>query len=390
MVAPTIQAGNRTGLIYVDLPPNERLRPGMFARGEIEISRAMAFTVPLQSVVSADGYSYVFVLKHDNTVERRRVETGGVHDSEIEVVERPRGGRHGGRQGRRLLEGRRPRRRELGGRLMNFVTWSIRNPVPVIILFIGLTIAGLISFPKLGVQDRPDIEFPAVIVTITYPGVAPTQMESEITRKVEDAVATISGIEQMTSTVDEGASTTSIEFAFGTDLSRALDDVRDAVTRIRSDLPPDANEPIVSRTTTAGGSLVTWSVASDTMSDTELSWFVDLVVSRELSSVKAWAESRESAEWIARSASTSTPTAWRRSGRPRATCPASCAGSRPSTRAARRASAASSKRCARPASSRRFTTSPACRSPCPTAAACGSTRSPTCATRRASSARSRS
>ena len=92
---------------------------------------------------------------------------------------------------------------------MNFVTWSIRNPVPVIVLFIALTVAGVVSFPKLGVQDRPDIEFPAVIVTITYPGVAPTQMESEITRKVEDAVATIAGIEQMTSTVDEGASTTS-------------------------------------------------------------------------------------------------------------------------------------------------------------------------------------
>jgi RND family efflux transporter MFP subunit len=85
VVAPTIQTGNRTGLIYVDLPENERLRPGMFARGDIEVSHAMAFTVPLQSVVSADGYSYVFVLKHDNHVERRRVETGGVHDSEIEV-----------------------------------------------------------------------------------------------------------------------------------------------------------------------------------------------------------------------------------------------------------------------------------------------------------------
>ncbi len=85
VVAPTIQSGNRTGLVYVDLPPNERLRPGMFARGEIEVSRAMAFTVPLQSVVSADGYSYVFVLKPDNHVERRRVETSGVHESEIEV-----------------------------------------------------------------------------------------------------------------------------------------------------------------------------------------------------------------------------------------------------------------------------------------------------------------
>jgi multidrug efflux pump subunit AcrB len=169
---------------------------------------------------------------------------------------------------------------------MNFVTWSIRNPVPVIVLFIGLTVAGLISFPKLGVQDRPDIEFPAITVTVTYPGVAPTQMESEITRKVEDSVATIAGIEQMTSTVNEGSSTTVIEFRFGTDLSAALDDVRDALTRIRSDLPPDANEPIISRQTTAGGALVTWTVASDSMSDTELSWFVDLIVTRELSSVQ--------------------------------------------------------------------------------------------------------
>ncbi len=168
---------------------------------------------------------------------------------------------------------------------MNFVTWSIRNPVPVIVLFIALTAAGLISFPKLGVLDRPDIEFPAVVVTVTYPGVAPTQMESEVSRKVEDAVATIAGIEQMTSTVDEGASTTSIEFRFGTDLSAALDDVRDAMTRIRSDLPADANEPIVSRVTTAGGAIVTWSVASDNMTDTELSWFVDLTVTRELSAV---------------------------------------------------------------------------------------------------------
>jgi multidrug efflux pump subunit AcrB len=168
---------------------------------------------------------------------------------------------------------------------MNFVTWSIRNPVPVIVLFIALTVAGLVSFPKLGVLDRPDIEFPSVVVTVTYPGVAPTQMESEITRKVEDAVATIAGIEQMTSTVDEGASTTSIEFRFGTDLSAALDDVRDAMTRIRSDLPPDANEPIVSRVTTAGGAIVTWSVASDNMTATELSWFVDLTVTRELSAV---------------------------------------------------------------------------------------------------------
>jgi RND family efflux transporter MFP subunit len=87
VVAPTITAGNRTGIVYVDLPPNDRLRPGMFARGDVEIGRSPAFTVPLQSVVSSDGYSYVFVLKHDDTVERRRVETGAVRSAEIEVVD---------------------------------------------------------------------------------------------------------------------------------------------------------------------------------------------------------------------------------------------------------------------------------------------------------------
>lgn len=87
VVAPTISSNNRTGLVYVDLPPDDRLRPGMFARGEIELGRAPAFTVPLQSVVSSDGYSYVFVLKNDETVERRRVETGAVRTDQIEVLD---------------------------------------------------------------------------------------------------------------------------------------------------------------------------------------------------------------------------------------------------------------------------------------------------------------
>ncbi len=87
VVAPTIAAANRTGLVYVDLPPNDHLRPGMFARGDVEIGRSPAFTVPLQSVVSSDGYSYVFVMKPDSTVERRRVETGAVRAAEIEVVD---------------------------------------------------------------------------------------------------------------------------------------------------------------------------------------------------------------------------------------------------------------------------------------------------------------
>jgi RND family efflux transporter MFP subunit len=86
VVSPTISSGNRTALVYVDLPPDPRLRPGMFARGEIEIGSGLGFTVPLESIVSADGYSYVFQLNPDNTVVRRRIETGALHENAIEVV----------------------------------------------------------------------------------------------------------------------------------------------------------------------------------------------------------------------------------------------------------------------------------------------------------------
>lgn len=86
IVAPTVADDSRTGLVYVDLEPDSRLRPGMFARGGIEIGRGPALLVPLESIVSADGYSYAFVLQPDRTVERRRLETGPIHGGRIEVA----------------------------------------------------------------------------------------------------------------------------------------------------------------------------------------------------------------------------------------------------------------------------------------------------------------
>ena len=168
---------------------------------------------------------------------------------------------------------------------MNFVTWSIRNPVPVLMMFLALVVGGLLSFPKLGVQDQPDISFPFVIVSVGYAGVPPSQMETEITRKVEDAVSTIVGIQHISSTVSKGSSVTNIEFEFGADLSQAMDDVRDAISRIRPDLPLDATEPNIARATTAGNAVLTFAVASDNLTDTELSWFVDLNVMRGISGV---------------------------------------------------------------------------------------------------------
>ncbi|MDB6062090.1 MAG: acriflavin resistance protein [Verrucomicrobiaceae bacterium] len=168
---------------------------------------------------------------------------------------------------------------------MNFVTWSIRNPMPVIVLFVLLMIMGIISFTKLPVIDMPEIDFPGITVTVNYPGVQPSQLETEVTRKIEDSVASVLGIRHINSTVSEGMSFTRIDFELDRDINEALDDVRDAVSRIRSDLPADANEPVISRINISGRPIITFAVAADNLSETELSWLVDLTLTRELSAV---------------------------------------------------------------------------------------------------------
>jgi len=86
-VAPTVQNSNRTGLIYVDIPSTGGIRPGMFARGEIELGTAAALMVPASSVMVLDGYSYVYVVRANNTVQRRRVQTGTLQAGQIEVLQ---------------------------------------------------------------------------------------------------------------------------------------------------------------------------------------------------------------------------------------------------------------------------------------------------------------
>ncbi|HEY4212788.1 MAG TPA: efflux RND transporter permease subunit [Steroidobacteraceae bacterium] len=168
---------------------------------------------------------------------------------------------------------------------MNFSTWAIRRPVPVIVLFIALTVAGVVGLNKLGIQDRPDLDIPTVTVTVNYPGVPPSQLETEVTRKIEDSIATVNGIDHIHSTITDGNSMTTIEFQLDRATQQAVDDVRDAVSRIRTTLPNDIEDPIVSRITTAGSPVLTFGVYSPTMSAAELSWFVDLTVSRALSSI---------------------------------------------------------------------------------------------------------
>ncbi len=164
---------------------------------------------------------------------------------------------------------------------MNFSAWAIRRPLPALMIFFVLCVAGLWGFHKLPVARFPDISFPMVTVTVALPGASPSQLETEVTRKVEDAVATINGIKRVMSTVTEGRSNTAIEFTLETDLPTALDEVRDAVTRIRSDLPQDIQEPVVAKIN-VGGSLMTYAVGSSRRSTDELSWFVDREINKAL------------------------------------------------------------------------------------------------------------
>ena len=164
---------------------------------------------------------------------------------------------------------------------MNFSAWAIRRPLPALMIFFVLCVAGLWGFHKLPIARFPDVSFPLVTVTISMPGASPSQLETEVTRKVEDSVATVNGIKRVVSTVNEGVSTTAIEFVLETDLATALDEVRDAVTRIRSDLPQDIQEPVIAKIN-VGGSLMTYAVASKQRGTDELSWFVDREVNKAL------------------------------------------------------------------------------------------------------------
>ena len=173
--------------------------------------------------------------------------------------------------------------------MRNISAWAIRNPIPPIVLFLALTIAGLISFARMDINQMPDISFPAASVTVDQPGAAPTEMETQITRKVEAAVASIGNVKSITSFVSEGTSGTNIEFQLGTPVDRAVNDVRDAVAKIRSDLPEGILEPQVGRMDIEGGPIAYFSIEGVDMTLEQLSWFADNTVIKRLQAIKGMA-----------------------------------------------------------------------------------------------------
>jgi HAE1 family hydrophobic/amphiphilic exporter-1 len=167
---------------------------------------------------------------------------------------------------------------------------AIRNPIPVAILFIALTLMGLISYGQLPIKQFPNISFPVVAVTVTQSGAAPTEMETQITRPIEDAVAGIAGVKHISSDITLGASTTSIEFELGSDMQKVTDDVRTAIDRTRVLLPPGIDPPNIQRIDIDSAPILTYAVSSNTLSSVDLSWFVDDTVARAIQAGKGVAQ----------------------------------------------------------------------------------------------------
>jgi hydrophobe/amphiphile efflux-1 (HAE1) family protein len=169
---------------------------------------------------------------------------------------------------------------------VNVSAWSIRQPLPAIVLSLVLLGIGVLSFAKLPITRLPNVELPIISVIVTQFGAAPTELESQVTKPIEDAVSGVEGIHHITSSVSDGLSVTTIVFRLDVDTDRALNEVKDAVTRVRGSLPRNIEEPLVQRLDVVGLAIVTYAAIAPGKTPEQLSWFVDDVIKRQLQGVR--------------------------------------------------------------------------------------------------------
>jgi multidrug efflux pump subunit AcrB len=174
--------------------------------------------------------------------------------------------------------------------MKNISAWAIRHPVLPMVLFAVLLFAGTVAFIRLPVTLTPPIAFPMVSVTISQPGAAPEEVQTQIVRRVEAAVASISDINHIESVAKEGEADIQIEFRIGTPIDRAVADVRNMVTQVQVDLPADIQPPVVQEIKIDGGPIVYYDVSAPGMSPQELSWFIDNTITKRLLTVPGVAQ----------------------------------------------------------------------------------------------------
>ncbi len=169
---------------------------------------------------------------------------------------------------------------------MNVSSWSIKNPIPAVMLFVMLTFAGMLAFNSMKVQQFPDLELPNITISASLPGAAPAQLETEVARKLENAIASIQGLKNIYTKVQDGGVTITAEFRLEKPTQEALDEVRSAVQGVRSELPSDVRDPVINKVNLSGAPILALTIRSEKMDDEALSWFVDNTVSRRLLGVK--------------------------------------------------------------------------------------------------------
>ena len=174
--------------------------------------------------------------------------------------------------------------------MKNISAWAIRHPLPPIVLFVVLLFMGIVCFVRLPVTADPDISFPGVFIGVGQPGAAPQELETQVMQKVEGAVAGIGNIDNITSWAVEGQANIFIQFQIGTPIDRAVADVRDAVAKVRVLLPQGIQEPTVQRINADGGPMVLYAVSSSSLTEEELSWFVDNTITKRLLQVTGVAQ----------------------------------------------------------------------------------------------------
>jgi multidrug efflux pump subunit AcrB len=170
--------------------------------------------------------------------------------------------------------------------MMNVSSWSIKNPIPAVMLFVLLTFGGVLSFNAMKVQNFPDLDLPTISVSASLPGAAPAQLETEVARKIENSIATVQGLKHIYTKVQDGGVTVTAEFRLEKPVQEAVDDVRSAVARVRSDLPGDVRDPIVTKMDLAAQPVLAFTIRSARMDDEAISWFVDNDVARKLLAVR--------------------------------------------------------------------------------------------------------
>ncbi|WP_010110553.1 efflux RND transporter permease subunit, partial [Verminephrobacter aporrectodeae] len=168
---------------------------------------------------------------------------------------------------------------------MNVSAWSIKNPIPALMLFVLLSLGGLSAFNAMKVQNFPDIDLPTITVALVLPGASPAQLESDVVRKVENSLATLQGLKHIYTNVRDGNAAMTAQFRLEKPTQEALDDTRAAVARVRGDLPADLRDPVVTRMDLAGQPVLAFTIASERRDDEALSWLVDDTVAKKLLAV---------------------------------------------------------------------------------------------------------